>query len=262
MWPTGSVEGFEAYRHSLPHEENHRAHRNARGLRRHARPSQGRLVRLPRHQHHVEPDRDGRDPRLRRGRVRRHHPGLHGRCRVRLGVDHQGHGDRFARPRRLRARGGQELPGQHRPAHRPLPQGQARRLRAPAHRGVGRAGQVHRPADLPEPHVGRLGGAARREPRDRPGAARARQGRAHHPRGRDRCRRWRGGRCRQRDQRAALHDHRRRPEDRGRARPRRERPLHGRAHLRQRARRLQAGQRQAAPGDPQAVPGRHRRRPR
>ena len=84
----------------------------------------------------------------------------------------------------------------------------------------------------------------------------------HHPRGRDRRRRWRGGRCRQRDQRAALHDPRRRPEDRGGARPRRERPLHGRAHLRQRARRLQAGQRQAAPRDPQAVPGRHRRRPR
>ena len=34
--------------------------------------------------------------------------------------------------------------------------------------------------------------------------------------------------------------------DRRGARPRRERPLHGRAHLRQRARRLQAGQRQAA----------------
>ena len=82
---------------------DHRAHRNARGLRRHAGPSQGRLVRVPRHQHHVEPDRDGRDPRLRRGRVRRHHPGLHRRCRVRLGLDHQGHGDRLARPRGLRA---------------------------------------------------------------------------------------------------------------------------------------------------------------
>ncbi len=35
-----------------------------------------------------------------------------------------------------------------------------------------------RPADLPEPHVGRLGRAARREPPDRRGAARARQGRA------------------------------------------------------------------------------------
>ena len=34
--------------------------------------------------------------------------------------------------RRVRARGGQELPGQHRPAHRPLPEGQAGRLRPPA----------------------------------------------------------------------------------------------------------------------------------
>ena len=39
-----------------------------------------------------------------------------------------------------------------------------------------------------------------------------------------------------------------------RARHRREGPLHDRADLRQRARRLQAGQRQAAPGDPQARP--------
>ena len=39
----------------------------------------------------------------------------------------------------------------------------------------------------------------------------------------------------------------------------REGPLHGRPDLRQRARRLQAGQRQAAPGDPQGDPGRGRR---
>ena len=41
-----------------------------------------------------------------------------------------------------------------------------------------------------------------------------------------------------------------------RARPGREGPLHGGADLRQRARRLQAGQRQAPPGDPQGDPGR------
>ena len=41
---------------------------------------------------------------------------------------------------------------------------------------------------------------------------------------------------------------------------RRERPLHGGAHLRQRARRLQAGQRQAAPRDPQDRAGGGRRR--
>ena len=40
--------------------------------------------------------------------------------------------DRLRRVRRVRRRGGQELPGQRRAAHRPLPEGQARRLRAPA----------------------------------------------------------------------------------------------------------------------------------
>ena len=72
---------------------------------------------------------------LRRGRQRRHHPGLHRRRGVPLRPDRQGHGHRLAGPRRLRARGGQELPRQHRAAHRPLPQGQARRLRPAAARG-------------------------------------------------------------------------------------------------------------------------------
>ena len=44
-----------------------------------------------------------------------------------------------------------------------------------------------------------------------------------------------------------------------RARPRRERPLHARRDVRQRARRLQAGQRQAAPVGAEADPGRRRR---
>ena len=69
------------------------------------------------------------------------------------------------------ARGRQEVPGQRRAAHRPLPQGQARRLRAPADRGLGGAGQGRRTAVLPVAHVGRLGRAAGGEPRDRPGAA-------------------------------------------------------------------------------------------
>ena len=47
-----------------------------------------------------------------------------------------------------------------------------------------------------------------------------------------------------------------------RARPGRAGPLHGRADLRQRARRLQAGQREAAPGDPRRDPGRRRRQVR
>ena len=78
---------------------------------------------------------------------------------------------------------------------------------------------------------------------------------AHHPRGRDRRRRRRGGRRRQRDQRPALHDPRGRARHGRGARHRRERPLHGRPDLRQRARRLQARQRQAAPRDPQGRPG-------
>ena len=60
----------------------------------------------------------------------------------------------------------------------------------------------------------------------------------------------------------ALHHARGRPRHGRGARPRRERPLPDRADLRQRARRLQAGQRQAAPGDPQGGPGRGRREAR
>ena len=78
----------------------------------------------------------------------------------------------------------------------------------------------------------------------------------HHPRGGDRRRRRRGGRRRQRDQRQALHLRRGLPEDAGRAGRRREGPLPAGRHLRQRARRLQAGQRQAAPRGAQGRPGR------
>ena len=73
--------------------------------------------------------------------------------------------------------------------------------------------------------------------------------RHHHGAG-DRRRRRRGGRRRQRDQREALHHRRGRPEDRGRHRSGREGPLPAGRDLRQRARRLQAGQRQAAPEHP------------
>ena len=89
-----------------------------------------------------------------------------------------------------------------------------------------------------------------------------RRRRARRPRDRDRRRRRRGGRRRRRDQREALHDPGGRARDRRGARPRRERPLPHRADLRQRARRLQARQRQAAPGDPQGDPGRGRRQVR
>ena len=79
--------------------------------------------------------------------------------------------------------------------------------------------------------------------------AQARRGQDH-PRGRGRRRRRRGGRRRHRDQRPALHDPRGRAGHGRGARPRREGPLHVRADLRQRARRLQARQREAPPRDP------------
>ena len=50
-----------------------------------------------------------------------------GGARVPVRPDDQGHGHRLGRARGLRARGRQEVPGQRRAAHRPLPQGQARR---------------------------------------------------------------------------------------------------------------------------------------
>ena len=96
---------------------------------------------------------------------------------------------------------------------------------------------------------------------DRPGAAAPPEGHQRDPRGRDRRRRRRGGRRAARGlQRGPLHDGRRRHEGGRGPRPRRERPLDRRAHLRQRARRLQAGQRQAAPRAARRDPGGHRRR--
>ena len=65
-----------------------------------------------------------------------------------------------------------EVPGQRRAAHRPLPQGQARRLRAPADRHLAGAGGRRPGPAVPVAHVGRLGRAAGGEPGDRPGAAR------------------------------------------------------------------------------------------
>ena len=193
---------------------------------------------------------------LRRGRQRRHRPGLDRRRRVPLRPDRQEHGERLAGARRVRARGRQELPRQHRAAHRPLPQGQARRLRPAAARRVDRAGQGRRHAVVPVAHVGRLGGAARGEPRDRPGAARPGQGRATSS-SRSRSA---SSAARRTASRAAIDDKLySTPEDAlatvEALGARRERPLPDGADLRQRARRLQAGQRQAAPRDPQAGAG-------
>ena len=79
---------------------------------------------------------------------------------------------------------------------------------------------------------------------------------ADRPRGRDRRRRRRGGRRRRRDQRQALHQRPRTSSATVDALGmRREGPLPARRDLRQRARRVQAGQRQAAPRGAQAGPG-------
>ena len=172
------------------------AHRIPRGLRRDARPSQGRQVRLPGDQLHLVPDHRRRHPRLRRGRERRHRAVLLGRRGVRVRPGREEHGRRRRRPRRVRALHRRALRRQHRPAHRPLPQGQAARLHGAAAQGLaGARGQGPRAA-VPVAHVGRLRGAAEGEHGDLAAHARGvRQG-AHDPRDRDRRRRRRGGRHR------------------------------------------------------------------
>ena len=82
-----------------------------------------------------------RAARLRRGRERRDHPVLHRRRGVRLRPVGQGHGHRRERAGRVRARRRREVLDQRRAAHRPLPEGQARRLRPPADRDQPGAGR-------------------------------------------------------------------------------------------------------------------------
>ena len=125
----------------------------------------------PGHQRVVVADPERRPPGVRRRRLRRDHPGLHRRRGVPLRPVRQEHGDRLGRVRRVRRRGRQELPRQHRAAHRPLPQGQARRLRPAAARHLRRAGGPRRGPAVPVAHVGRLRRTPRREPADRRGAA-------------------------------------------------------------------------------------------
>ena len=139
----------------------------------------------------------------------------------------------------------EQVPDHRRAAHRPLSQGQARHLRPAAAGDLGRAGRQGRQPAVPVAHVGRLGGADRREPGDRAGTAEAGRGRQDHPRDRDRRGRRRGGRRRGRDQRQALHHARGLREDHRGARRRRARQVPAGRDVRQRARRLQAGQRQA-----------------
>ena len=105
--------------------------------------------------------------RVRRGRQRRHRAGLDRRRGVPVRPDGQGHGARRAGARGVRPPRREGLPRQHRAAHRPLPQGQARRLHAPADRDLAGAGGRRPGAAVPVAHVGRLRGRARGEPADR-----------------------------------------------------------------------------------------------
>ena len=187
---------------------------------------------------------------LRRRGQRRHHPVLHRRRGVRLRARGQGHGHRRGGAGRVRPRRRRQVPDQRRAAHRPLPEGQAGHLRAAAAGDLGRAGRGRQEPAVPVAHVGRLGGADRREPGDRAGAAEAGGRGQDHPGDRDRRGGRRGGRRRGRDQRQALHHPRGLREDHRRAGPRRARQVPAGRDVRQRARRLQAGQRQAAPRHP------------
>ena len=111
---------------------------------------------------------------IRRRGQRRHHPVLDRWRRVRVRPGSEGHGRRRGRAGRVRARRRGQVPDHRRAAHRPLPEGQARHLRAPAAGDLGqkRVAEGQQPA-VPVAHVGRLGGADRREPRDRQGTAEA-----------------------------------------------------------------------------------------
>ena len=201
---------------------------------------------------------------VRRGGERRHHPGLHRRRRVPLRPDRQGHGHRLGRARRVRPRGREELPGQHRAAHRPLPEGQARRLRPAAARHLRRAGRRAARTPLFQSHMWD-GSAVPLEENldDRRGAA----GRVPPPPRSS----WRSRSASSAARRTASPTRSTRSStppsrtacatvealglgEKGR--------YIAAAHLRQRARRLQAGQRQAAPRDPQGDPGRGRRQVR
>ena len=157
----------------------------------------------------------------------------------------------------VRHRGRQELPDHRRAAHRPLPEGRARRLRAArssppprrrsrraATRSSSRTCGTARPCRSPR---------TSRSPKDMLTRTKAINAILEVEIG------VVGG-----EEDGVSHDINEHLyttlddaiADRRGARPRRERPLHGRPHLRQRARRLQAGQREAAPGAAEGDPGR------
>ena len=176
---------------------------------------QGGQVRLPGHQRHLDADAARGPARIRRGRERRHHADLDRRCRVPGRPAQQGHGDRRRRARRVRAHRGRQVRHHGRPAHRPLPQGQAGRLRPPAARDLRRARRQGPEPAVPVAHVGRLRRDAGRQPGHRPGAAGPGRRRQDHPRGRDHPDRRRGGRRLERDQRELYASDTTRPHHRG-----------------------------------------------
>ena len=157
---------------------------------------------------------------------------------------------------KIRARGRGPVPHPRGPAHRPLPEGQARQLHAPAGGHLRQRVQHGQEPLFQSPHVGRLGVRRRtwRSPANCSSSAR--------PPGSSW--RWRSAwsaarrRHRRRDQREAVHPRRTRWPRRGAARLRRARPVHPGRDVRQRARRLQAGAREAAPDRAQGDPGRGR----
>ena len=200
---------------------------------------------------------------LRRRRQRRHRPGLHRRRGVPVRPDRQGHGDRGGRLRRVRARGRQEVPGQRSRCTPTTARRTSSTLRPPA------AGDLQERVDRGEQPLFQShmwdGSAVPLDEnlRDRRASCSAQAAAAKiileievgvvggeedgvvgaideklYTTAEDGLADRRGARCR------------------------REGPLPGRAHVRQRARRLQAGQRQAPPGDPQGDPGRGRRQVR
>ena len=203
---------------------------------------------------------------LRRGGQRRHRPGLDRRRRVLLRHDRS----RTWWRARWRSRRSRTRPPRRTRSTSPCTPTTARRTSSTASsdrcstlsQGARRRGRA---ADLPVAHVGRLGRAARGEPRRSPRELLDEAAAAHvvleievgvvggeedgvvgaH-------------------RRQALLDPRGRAAHGRGARRRRERPLHDRADVRQRARRLQAGQRQAPAGGAQgrAGGGRGEARPR
>ena len=213
-------------------------------------------VRLPGDQRHQHGDAERRPARVRRGGERRHRADLHRRRGVPVRHPRQGHGHRRGRRSPSSRTSSPEVPGQHRAAHRPLPEGQARRLRPPADRDqpgarrrAARTRCSSRTCGTARPSSWRR--TSRSPPSCSTQAAKAKiilEVEIGVVGGEE------DGVANDINEKLYTAPRRLRAHRRG-ARRRREGPLPAGRHVRQRARRLQAGQRQAPPGDPQAGPG-------